>query len=68
MKHVVAYLNAAITRLGGDALAILLPNIVNGRDAPIIAERILASTRKKFLFDDIVIEVRARIEIFLFSE
>jgi len=68
IKRVVTYLHATIARLGGDEFAILLPDIANGRDAAIVAERILASIRKEFVFDDIVIEVRASMGIALFPE
>jgi len=68
IKRVVTSLHATIARLGGDEFAILLPDIANSRDAVIVAERILASIRKEFIFDDIVIEARASMGISLFPE
>lgn len=68
IKRVVTSLHATIARLGGDEFAILLPDINNTRDATMVAERILASIRKEFVFDDIVIEARASMGISLFPE
>lgn len=68
IKRVVTSLHATISRLGGDEFAILLPDIASTRDAIMVAERILASVRKEFVFDDIVIEARASMGIALFPE
>ncbi len=60
--------DATICRLGGDEFAILLPEIKNGRNVRLIAEKVLAGIRKDFCIDGINIELRASIGISLFPE
>lgn len=57
-----------VARLGGDEFTILLHGIHGHHDAATVAQRILDSMRRPFLFEELEIFIGASIGIALFSE
>lgn len=60
--------NDTVCRLGGDEFTIILPNLQNGLDAEIIAEKILNKLSQPYWLDEQEIKISASIGIAVYPE